>query len=271
MRKNPYTGIFIKSFLITIIIGVILFSTVGICAVFGMFGNVDSLNISTLTMDYSSQIYYTDSNGNETVLTTLSSEQNRVWVDFEDIPDYLKEAIVAIEDERFYSHRGVDPLRTTKAFFVFVKNKITRQPTTFGGSTITQQLVKNLTQNTDRTAARKIKEISQAVNLEKQISKDKILELYLNSIYLSQGCNGVQTASRKFFGKSVSELDLAECASIAGITQYPTLYDPLVHPDKNKEKQEVVLKKMLELGKISQEEYDSAISEKLEFHESDVN
>lgn len=271
MRKNPYTGIFIKSFLITIIIGVILFSTVGICAVFGMFGNVDSLNISTLTMDYSSQIYYTDSNGDETVLTTLSSEQNRVWVDFEDIPDYLKEAIVAIEDERFYSHRGVDPLRTTKAFFVFVKNKITRQPTTFGGSTITQQLVKNLTQNTDRTAARKIKEISQAVNLEKQISKDKILELYLNSIYLSQGCNGVQTASRKFFGKSVSELDLAECASIAGITQYPTLYDPLVHPDKNKEKQEVVLKKMLELGKISQEEYDSAVSEKLEFHESDVN
>ncbi len=269
MKKNPYIGIFLKAFLITAFIGTMLICAVGICTVFGLFGNIEDLDISTLTMDYSSRICYIDSNGEEQTLTTLSSEQNRVWVDLEDIPKHLQNAIVSIEDERFYSHSGFDVKRTSKAFLVFVKNKFTGEPTTFGGSTITQQLVKNLTRDTDRTAARKIREISQAVNLEKQVSKEKILELYLNSIYLSQGCNGVQTASQKFFGKSVSELDLAECASIAGITQYPSLYDPLVHPDKNKEKQEVVLKKMLELGKITDEEYEEAVNEELNFCESD--
>lgn len=271
MKKNPYIGIFLKAFLITAFIGAMLICAIGICTIFGLFGNIEELDISTLTMDYSSQICYIDSNGEEQLLTTLSSEQNRIWVDLEEIPEHLRNAIVSIEDERFYSHRGFDVKRTSKAFFVFVKNKLTGEPTTFGGSTITQQLVKNLTRDTDRTAARKIREISQAVNLEKKVSKEKILELYLNSIYLSQGCNGVQTASQKFFGKPVSELDLAECASIAGITQYPSLYDPLVHPDKNKEKQEVVLKKMLELGKITDEEYEEAVNEELNFCEADTD
>lgn len=269
MKKNIYTKIFLKVFLITVCIG--LFVAVGLFVgtTFGLFGNMDDIDIDSLTMDYSTRIYYTASDGTERELTTLSSEQNRVWVDLEDIPENLKDAIVAIEDERFYSHKGFDMRRTTKAFFVFVKNKLTGQPTSFGGSTITQQLVKNLTKKTERTAARKILEISRAVNLEKQISKDKILELYLNSIYLSQGCNGVQTASQKFFGKPVSELNLAECASIAGITQYPSLYDPLIHPDKNKEKQELVLKKMLELGNITEDEYGEAIDFELVFTELD--
>lgn len=249
--------------------GLCLVAGVAIGAVMGFFGNTDDLDIDTLTMNYSTQICYIDSHGKEQELTTLSSEQNRVWVDFEDIPEDMKKAFVAIEDERFYSHKGFDVRRTAKAFFVFVKNKVTGQPTAFGGSTITQQLIKNLTQKTEQTAARKIQEISRAVNLEKQISKDKILELYLNSIYLSQGCNGVQTASQKFFGKPVSELDLAQCASIAGITQYPSLYDPLVNPEKNKEKQEVVLKKMLDLGMISDDEYQSAVDEELVFTGND--
>lgn len=240
-------------------------------AVLGFFGNNDDLDIDTLTMNYTTQIFYIDKDGAEQPLTSLSSEQNRVWVDLEDIPENLKKAIVDIEDERFYKHKGFDIRRTAKAFFIFVKNKATGKPTSFGGSTITQQLVKNLTQKTERTAARKIQEISRAVNLEKQISKDKILELYLNSIYLSQGCNGVQSASQKFFGKPVSELDLAECASIAGITQYPTLYDPLVNPEKNKEKQEIVLKKMLELGSISEDEYNAAVAEELVFSKKDTD
>lgn len=267
-NRNPYIGVFLKVFIITVCVGVFLVAGVFIGAVAGIFGNLDGIDIESLTMDYSTQIFYKDSDGNEQFLTTISSEQNRVWVDYEHIPQNLKDAMVAIEDERFYSHNGFDFWRTSKAFFAFVGNKITGKPTTFGGSTITQQLIKNLTRDDDRTAARKIQEISRAVQLEKQLSKEQILELYLNSIYLSNGCNGVQTASHKFFGKPVSELDLAECACIAGITQYPSLYDPLQHPEKNKEKQEIVLKKMLDLGYIDDTEYETAVNQTLVFTES---
>ncbi|MDO4743936.1 MAG: PBP1A family penicillin-binding protein [Clostridia bacterium] len=269
MKKNPYTGIFVKFFSITIGIGAAFLLVIFLCSVFGLLGSAEDLDIESLTMDYSSQVCYIDAEGNEKTYTTLSSEQNRIWVDFEEIPQDMKDAIVAIEDERFYSHKGFDLKRTAKAFFVFIKNKFTGQPTTFGGSTITQQLVKNLTNQRDRTAARKIREISRAVSLEKEIDKDQILELYLNSIYLSQGCSGVQAASHKFFGRPVAELNLAECASIAGITQYPSLYDPLVNPENNKEKQELVLGKMLELEYITQEEYDEAIAFELKFTEFD--
>lgn len=263
---NPYLRKFSKIFIATTFIGVLIVSVIISGSVIGLFGSIDDIDIDTLTMNYSSQIFYVDENTGENVeLINLSSDENRVWVDIDDIPENLQEAIVSIEDERFYEHNGVDLKRTAKAFFVYVYNKVTKKPTTFGGSTITQQLIKNITNQKQKTAARKIQEISRAVNLEKQISKSQILELYLNSIYLSQGCNGVQTASRTFFGKDVSELNLAECASIAGITQYPTLYDPIVNPEKNKEKQEIVLKKMLDLGKISDEEYEEAVSYELKF------
>ncbi len=269
MKNNPYSKIFLKVFGITAACGLALAFLVFLGAVLGFFGNMQSLDIDSIISNSSSQVVYIDSSGNERPLTTLSAEQNRIWVDFDDIPQDMKDAFVSIEDERFYSHSGFDMRRTFKAFLVFVKNKLTGGKTTFGGSTITQQLVKNLTQKTERTAARKIQEISRSVNLEKRLSKDKILELYLNSIYLSQGCNGVQAASHKFFGKPVSELSLAECASIAGITQYPTLYDPLINPENNKKKQELVLSKMLELGYITQEEHDEAMGEELVFAEFD--
>lgn len=266
---NPYLKIFLKVFSVTVAAGLFLSILIMLGSVLGFFGNMDNLDLEAIINNSSSQVIYVDSQGNEQVITTLSAKQNRVWVDFADIPQDMKDAFVSIEDERFYSHHGFDIKRTSKAFFMFVANKFTGRRTTFGGSTITQQLVKNITRDDKRTAARKIQEISRAVNLEKQISKDEILELYLNSIYLSQGCNGVQTASLKFFGKPVSELNLAECASIAGITQYPSLYDPLINPEKNKEKQEIVLGKMLELGHITQEEYDEAMAYKLVFTELD--
>lgn len=269
---NPYMKIFLKIFLVTTLVGIILAVLVGIGAVFGFFGSNDDLDIDLLTMNYSSQIYYEDSESGEMKeFFNLSSVENRVWVDIEDMPKSLCDAVVAIEDERFYEHSGFDIRRTTKAFFTYVYNKITGKPTTFGGSTITQQLIKNLTNEREKTAARKIQEISRAVNLEKQMSKEEILELYLNSIYLSQGCNGVQTASKTFFGKDVSELNLAESASIAGITQYPTLYDPLINPEKNKEKQKIVLKKMLELGKITDKEYEEAVNYELQFNKASGN
>ncbi len=263
---NPYVLKFAKIFIFTTGIGLIFVALLMFGTLMGLFGGVDDIDIDTLTLNYSSQVFYTDEETGELrELVNLSSVENRVWVDIGDIPENLQKAIVSIEDERFYEHKGFDIKRTAKAFFVYVYNKVTKKPTTFGGSTITQQLVKNLTNQKQKTAARKIQEISRAVNLEKKLSKAQILELYLNSIYLSQGCNGVQTASRTFFGKDVSELNLAECASIAGITQYPTLYDPILNPEKNKEKQEVVLKKMLELGKITQEEFDEAINFELKF------
>lgn len=269
MKSNPYTRIFVKVFSMAVGVGALLLAAILCLAFFGLLGSIDDADIEALTMDNSSQICYIDSEGNERIYTTISAEQNKIWVDSEEIPQHMKDAMVAIEDERFYSHRGYDLRRTVKAFFVYVKNKITRQPTTFGGSTITQQLVKNMTNQRDRTASRKIREISKAVDLEKKISKDEILELYLNTIYLSQGCNGVQAASHKFFGRPIAELNIAECASIAGITQYPSLYDPLVNPEKNKEKQELVLGKMLELEYISQEEYDEAMAFELKFTEFD--
>ncbi len=269
MKKSPYTKIFTKVFLFTLMVGLGLLFVITVCSFFGLFGSADDLDIEALTLDSSSLVCYIDKDGNEQTYTTLSSEQNRIWVDFEEIPQDMKDAIVAIEDERFYSHKGFDIRRTTKAFFVFLKNKLTGQPTSFGGSTITQQLVKNITNRRERTAARKFREISTAISLERKIEKDEILELYLNSIYLSQGCSGVQAASHKFFGKPVSALNLAECASIAGITQYPSLYDPLVNPENNKEKQELVLGKMLELGSISQEEHDEAVAFELKFTEYD--
>ncbi len=266
LKNSPYTKTFLKFFSVTIGAGLLVLLIFLVCS---FFASADDLDIESLTLDCSSQICYIDSEGNERTYTSLSAEENRIWVDFEEIPENMKDAMVAIEDERFYSHKGFDLRRTTKAFFVFIKNKLTGKPTSFGGSTITQQLVKNLTNQRDRTAARKVKEIFRAINLERQIEKDQILELYLNSIYLSQGCNGVQAASHKFFGKPIAELNLAECASIAGITQYPSLYDPLTNPENNKEKQELVLGKMLELEFITKEEYDEAVAFELKFAEFD--
>lgn len=191
----------------------------------------------------------------------LSSANNRIWSDIDTIPNYLEDAFIAIEDQRFMNHHGVDWKRTIGATF----NELFGGGSTYGGSSITQQLVKNMTGEKERSYDRKIKEIVRALAIEKKMSKQQILELYLNSIYLGQGCYGVESASQIYFNKSVSELTLAEAASIAGITQYPALYDPFANPDKNIEKQRTVLYKMLELGYITRSEYDEAIAEELQF------
>ena len=197
----------------------------------------------------------------------LYADENRVWVDLGDIPKHVQNAAVAIEDERFYSHAGFDPKSTAKAAFEYLFKRSTSR----GGSTITQQLVKNLTGEKDKSPIRKIQEIIRAVQLERKLSKDEILELYLNTIYLSQGCHGIQSAAHFYFGKDASELTVAEGAALVGITQYPTLYDPLLNPENNKEKQELVLAKMYELEMLSQEEYEQAVQEELNFTEGDLD
>lgn len=265
---GKYVGKFILIFLITIIIGGAVAGGAVLTAVMGMWGNTDGIDLDSLTMDSNSNIVYLDPNtGEEKNLLTLSSDENRIWVDLDATPKNLQNAFIAIEDERFPIHNGVDIKRTLKATLTYFLDKLTGKggQASLGGSTITQQLIKNITGDDEQTISRKISEISKAIDLEKKLSKDQILELYLNCIFLSQNCHGVQTAANLYFDKDVSQLNLAECASIASITQNPALYDPFINPDKNKEKQELVLAKMLSLGYITQEEYDEAVNFPLTF------
>lgn len=246
----------------------IIMFVVGILSASAICIFTEPVDASMLEMDMSSVIYYENDDGEEVLLQSLFDDENRVWVDFENIPLNLKNAFVAIEDERFFTHPGFDFKRTLSAAFNSVIRVFDKNRAVYGGSTITQQLVKNLTGDDKRSILRKLQEIYRAVRLEKDLGKNEILELYLNTIYLSQKCNGVSTASRVYFSKDVSNLSLAECACLAGITQYPSKYDPYINPEANKEKQEVVLKKMLELGFISEKEYKEAINETLEFKRS---
>ena len=184
-------------------------------------------------------------------IARLHGEENRVWINLEDINEYLPDAFISIEDERFEKHHGVDWKRVGGVILV---SRNSGQ----GGSTITQQLIKNLTDENDVTFVRKFNEILSALNIEKHYSKDDIIEAYLNTIYLSHGCYGVKTAAETYFGKDVEDLNIAECACLAGITQYPSKYDPLIHPDNNRTRQLWILKKMFELGYITDSEYKEA-------------
>lgn len=219
------------------------------------------LKLDEVTLNQSSVILYEDKNGAWQELNTLSGSENRVWVDYDNIPEYMEKAVVAIEDKRFYRHNGVDWYRTAGA----AANLFIPFRSTFGGSTITQQLIKNITKQDDITVQRKLLEIFQALELEKAYSKSEIMEYYLNIVYFGEGCYGVQTAAETYFGKDVSELTLAECASIAGITNLPSYYDPFVYPDKNKSRQEDILWAMYEQGYISKKEYKAAVDEELNF------
>ena len=218
------------------------------------------LDLNDFTLNQSSIIYYQDSNRDYKKLTTVKSSENRIWVDGDQIPQYMKDALVAIEDKRFYTHKGVDWFRTAHAAL----NMFTGG-STFGGSTITQQLIKNLTQQDDITVQRKLLEIFQALDLEKNYDKDEILEYYLNAVYFGEGCYGVQTAAQTYFGKDAKDLTVAEAASIVGITNLPTYYDPFYSVENNKERQENVLREMYKQGYLNKSEYEEAKSQELEF------
>lgn len=210
------------------------------------------IDLDSYKLAYTSYVYYTDENGEEKLLETLYGDENREWVDLTDIPKYMQDAAVAIEDERFWKHNGVDWKRTFAAVFNLMTGGSGGR---FGASTIPQQVVKNVTGDDDYSMMRKLEEILRALNLSKKYSREEILEFYLNTAHFGQNTNGVQAAAKVYFDKDVSELSLAECASIIGITQYPSKYNPFLHEDYNKERQEVVLGKMRELGWITEEEY----------------
>ena len=197
-------------------------------------------------------LYTLDDDGKEVELARLHGEENRIWVDLKDMPQDLQDAFVALEDAKFPTHSGVDWKRTIAVAIVPSKKGE-------GGSTITQQLIKNLTGERQVTYIRKFREIQNALNLEKHYSKETILEAYLNTLYLDAGCYGVQTASEYYFGKDVDELTLAECACIAAITQAPRANNPIINPEKNEERRNYALRCMLKEEYITQEEYEEAL------------
>lgn len=220
-------------------------------------------------LDLNSYVYYVDRNGEIEKLQNLYAENNRDWVDYENIPEDLLHATIAIEDKRFFEHQGVDWITTIKAcFFMFFGNGDR------GGSTITQQLVKNVTDNWAVTVQRKVQEIFTALEYEKRYSKEDIMEWYLNEIYMGNRCNGVKRAAAIYFGKELESLTIAECASLISITNNPSLYNPyrenldaggMNGAQRNKIRQMDTLEEMLEQGWITQEEYDEAIEQELVF------
>ncbi|MCL2044821.1 MAG: transglycosylase domain-containing protein [Oscillospiraceae bacterium] len=226
-----------------------------------------SLDPADFSMSLSSVIYYTDpTTGRERELVTLQSTEFRRWVDYENIPTHMIDALIAIEDHRFYRHHGVDWFRTAMAFM----NMFLSTRSTFGGSTITQQVIKNLTHEDDITVQRKLVEIFRAIEYERVYDKEEILELYLNLVYFGHGCYGVGAASFYYFGKEVSELSLAESAALIGITNNPSQYSPYASRSSNKTRQEDILYRMNQLRYFdSEEEYRQSVDEELVFVRGD--
>ena len=243
----------IKKIIIIIVIVLIL--------LLGIFLGVSSHNWKQITQEMfvNETSIVVDSQGK--TIAKLGSERKKIKINNEDIPKNLKNAYVAIEDERFYKHHGVDIKRTASAIFSYI---IHAGSSSYGGSTITQQLVKNITGDNTDSVFRKVKEWWKAYQLEWYFSKDEILSTYLNVIYVGPNIYGVEAGAKYYFNKSAQQLSLAECAFLAGINNSPNSYNPFGEKD-NKEKiskrTKIVLGKMKELEYINEEEYNSAISE----------
>ena len=227
-------------------------------------GNVE-FYIDEFESKVSTELYAQNAETQEWELyqTLFMEGENRIWVDLEDIPKNLQKAAVAIEDRRFYSHHGVDFIGTSRAIFKTVLGGSVQ-----GGSTLTQQLIKNATGDNQTTVKRKVIEIYRALECEKRYEKDELLEAYLNEVFFGESCYGVKTAALMYFGKDVSELTLAECASLIAITNNPSRFDPLLgewQRGNNLERQHLVLDAMYKQEKISESEYNAALAEDVVF------
>ena len=230
--------------------------------IFSLRNSSVDLDLQKLKLNYTSFIYVNGANDDAAKpvkYQSLYSTENRIWVDSDKIPSNMKSAIIAIEDKRFEEHNGVDWWRTAGAAASLFH--IGSGQSGYGGSTITQQLIKNLTGQDQVSLTRKITEIFRAINLEKKYSKDEILTAYLNVVNFGSGCNGVESAANTYFNKSIKDCDLAQCAAIAGITQNPAAYNPLLHPEANRKRQQTVLTAMHDQGKITDAEYKAAMDE----------
>ncbi len=260
-----------KAAVIKVVLSVFLVGVITACIIMGAF-IIYAFNFVDATMnenlydlanlEFSTTIYYEDDDGNWKEDTRLHGEYNRIWAsDAEgEIPENLKNAFIAIEDQRFRTHTGVDWKRTFSAFANLFLNFYSSNQ---GGSTITQQLVKNLTGDNSTSPSRKVREIMRARELEMNFSKDVILECYINTVAMGGGRYGSEVAANYYFGKSTKDLTLNECAALAAIVKAPETYRPDKHPEKNTPRRQTVLNKMLELGFITEEEHDAAYYEEL--------
>jgi len=253
-------------FLKALLVCVLAVGIIGICFGIGIFKGIlaSAPDISSLDVrptGYATVVY--DSTGKQ-IAKLVGTDSNRSYVNMDQIPQDMADAFVAIEDMRFYQHNGIDIKGIARAAVVAIQSRDLSQ----GASTITQQLLKNnvfegwVGENSNFVKIkRKIQEQYLAIELEKRMDKESILELYMNSINLGQNTLGVQAASMRYFNKPVSQLTLSECAVIAGITQNPSKYNPISHPEENVKRRSKVLNDMLEQGYITQEEYDEAVSD----------
>lgn len=229
---------------------------------------IDELDFEAIAYNFSSVVYANDKDGNSVEVEFLHDDGNREWIDTDKIPELAKKAAVSIEDERFYKHSGVDIKRTTGAVFGWVAAKITGKSPSYGGSTITQQVIKNITNEKDKTVTRKVKEMMRAIAFEKRFTKEEILSTYLNISYFGNQCYGIESAAKMYYSKNAIDLTLPEAAMIVGITQAPARFDPFKNPENATTKRNTVLKKMHELGNISEEEYNEAVNAPLGVNES---
>lgn len=253
-------------FLKTLLVLMIALGVAGLCGGIGIVKGVienapDITSASVLPRGYKSTVY--DVEGNKTA-ELVAEGTNRTYVKIDNIPKHVQEAFIAIEDERFYEHNGIDVKGILRAGVKFVTSGFKK---TEGASTITQQLLKNNVfdfmseDGWEDKIERKLQEQFLAIRLEEVMSKEEILESYLNTINLGQNSLGVQAAANRYFGKTVSELTISEAAVLAGTTKSPSAYNPINHPDKNKERRDQVLENMLEQEYISQEQYDDALAD----------
>ena len=226
-------------------------------------GSDTDITLDSIQLNYTTILYAPDK-GADTYheLQRIYGGENRIWVNYDQMPKYLTNAAIAGEDERFLTHHGVDWKRTAGAALgMFIPLPTSGQ----GGSTITQQLIKNTTGDNAVRVDRKVREIFRALNLEKHATKEQILEAYLNTLSLGNNTNGVQAAANLYFDKDVKDLSVAESAALIAITKYPVYYDPFTNPDNNKTRRNWIINKMYELNMISQDERDEAISTELVF------
>lgn len=258
-KKHRALKIILKIIIALIVIVGIIGAGVFAGLFFGLFGDEFKISVNDLNINMENSVLM-DLNGN--VLATLNGDENREVILLSEMGEYLPNAFIAIEDKRFYEHSGVDIKRTVGATINYLlKNS------SYGGSTITQQLIKNATGENDKTSMRKVKEIAKAFQIEREMSKQQILESYLNTIPLGGGAKnvyGVQVAANYYFNKQPAELTLAQCAYIAGINHSPNLYNPFKETpnmEKINNRTKTVLNEMKDQGKINQEQYDTAIAE----------
>ncbi len=254
----------LRGFCVLVLFGVCAVAGLGLGAFNGLTKEIPDINYASLGIgSYSTTLY--DRNG--TVISQLTTAENRVHVDVEDMPQDLLDALVSIEDERFYEHNGIDLEGILRSVFVILQSG---DDTAQGGSTLTQQVIKMLVLSPSQNIRRKVQEWVLALELESQLAeqygketaKRMIIEVYLNYNFLGNTCYGVGTASRFYFDKEVSDLTLSECAILAGVFQAPSSYDPIENYENCcRDRQVTVLGKMLELGYITQEEYDIAYND----------